>query len=300
MTTRITSFILVFALSLFTIGCDGGGSAMEEEPTELEKMTLTIYNAPDSKAQTNTTIDRNASSLKSGDLLNIFVRDREDNGNTEAEETEVPYPNKGDVTEVVFTVPAGDYDVDLLGYRDLDNPNKNSAIVYATTGTSGSVDVEPGEVEEVDFTNDAQSDIFSEFGLSFDANLEFAGNSKRLSVTLEDDDGNAQKLAEDILAAGGGIGISPNANEIDSHDYTSGRNSSPFGSPSGATVTTKDNINLPPGQYKDGEAAVVFELKITDSLVGDGQDPIYLYNDPNGDPAEGVNIGGKGGIIVII
>ncbi len=307
MTIRtVLSTLFIFALPLLMLGCDGGGSAMKQEPQQMEELKLSIYHPPESKAQTKSTIKRSASELQSGNLLNVFV-----NGPNEREDLGITYPDPGGTTVATFTVPAGDYDVDLLGYRDLDSPDRNSAIVFASTGTSRNVDVESGEVTEVDFSGGSaasQGGRLSYFDLSFDADLQFKGNSsgnqpRKLDVTLQGN--NPSNLADRIFESGddigeslGGIGIDPNSGTIQG-DRSNARDNEDFTSRSGATLTT-DKFNLPPGQSRDGSASVLLELRIDGDYVGSDQDPVYLYNNVDGSAQPGVNIGGDGGIIVII
>ena len=151
--------------------------------------------------------------------------------------------------------------------------------------------------------------MLTEFDLSFNATLEFDANDngngnkpRKLDVTLEDDDGNAQTdLGNRIFPDSspfGGIGIDPDSGVIQG-DRTNARDNQDFIDRTGATLTT-DKFNLPPGQYKDGKASVLLELQIDDKYLGSGQDPVYLYNNVDGIAQDGVNIGGDGGIIVII
>lgn len=317
MTIRtVTSTLLIFALPLLMLGCDGGGSAMEQEPQQMEELKLSIYHPPESNAQTNVTINRSASELQSGDLLNIFVT-----GDNEREAFGVEYPNSGNTTEVTFTVPAGDYDVDLLGFREFTNGNENfnSAIVFATTGTGQSVDVNSGEVITVDFRGGGSNqgggdELLSKFNLSFDAELEFNGNSqgnkpRALDVTLKDEnENNASGLADRIFESGtdaslGGIGIDPD--KITQGDRSSATDNQDFTSIDGATLIT-DAFNLPPGNYRsegnnsDLIASILLQLRIDDKYWANAQGTVYLYNNVDGSAQSDVNIGDDGGIIVII
>jgi hypothetical protein len=307
MTTRtLFSTLLILALPLLMLGCDGGGSAMEE-PQQMEELKLSIYHPPESgNAQTNVTIDRSASELETGDLLNVFARGNANSVSREA--IGVEYPTEGNTAEVAFTVPAGNYNVDLLGYNA--SGDKNSAVVFATTGDDGSVNVTSGNVTEVRF--DQSGDVLTKFDLSFSANLEFRGNgnsSRQLDVTLETIDGNGNTdlstLAADLFGSDGSygqIGIDPDPNAISDFTPSDGRDNAAFTSRSGATLSTDKNaLNLPPGQYKDGTASVLLELEITDELIGSG-DPVYLYNNEDGTAEDGISLfeQGDGGIIVII
>lgn len=296
------------------LGCDGGGSAMEQEPQQMEKLKLSIYHPPESNAQAKSTIERSASELQSDDLLNIFVEGTNSNSGQESEEkTGIEYPSPGDTTVATFLVPAGNYDVDLLGFEEIDN-GQNSAVVFATTGTEESVNVNAGEITEVNFSNGATSNgLLSNFDLSFDANLEFqessAGNKKRpLNVTLQEGSDDPQSdLADRLFPNGsslggslGGVGIDP-GNNIERGNYLSARDDQDFTSRDGATLST-DAFNLPPGQYKDGTASVLLQLQIDDKYVGDDQNPVYLYNNVDGSAATDISLfeEGDGGIIVII
>jgi hypothetical protein len=297
------------------LGCDGGGSAMEQEPQQMEELKLSIYHPPESNAQTKSTITRDPSNLKSGDLLNIFVEGNNDNsGKVSEEKTGISYPSPGDTTVATFLVPAGNYDVDLLGFKQFDDESGNtfnSAVVFATTGTNQNVEVNKGEITEVNFNNDAADNgVLSNFDLSFDANLEFqessAGNKKRpLNVILKGN--NASGLADRIFESGtdaslGGIGIDPD--EITQGDRSSARDNQDFTSRTqGTAKLTTDKFNLPPGQYKKGEASVLLQLRIDDKYIDtDNQNPVYLYNNLNGTAATDISLfeEGDGGIIVII
>lgn len=302
---------MILVLSVFSVGCDGGGSGMEQEP-DLETMTLTIYNPSDGGAQTNVDIDRGASSLEGGDKLNVFVRGRDNRNGNDKEAIGVSYPSSGSSTNVEFTVPAGDYDVDLLGYKELTRANvsdKNSAIVYATTGENGNVTVNTGENTKVNFVNNNSGNtadgLFSEFELTFNAGITVDPEDPRLSVILEDGNGNRKnELANDVLAnlnsgTGGGIGISPKSDGIQPYNFRNGVDKAPFAIRNNAKVSTRKNkINLDPDDYDNEKAVVILELKITDDLTGDNQN-IFLYNDPDGDPAT-VDVDGYGTITIIV
>lgn len=300
---NLITLTLALTLPLLLVGCDSGGSGMEAQ--QMEELTLTIYNPPESKAQANSTITRESSSLEENDVLNVFVKDTA--GDEQASELGVSYPAEGGTVVAEFVVPTGDYDVDLLGFRDYDSPDRNSAIVFATTGDGdGNVDVNSGEVAEVDFRggdNDQDATLFTEFGLSFNANLQFAGDGNQFEVTLGNSEGNASALAGRLFAEGtplGGVGIDPSG--IDTGDRTTARNAADFQNRSGATFDTgKGKINLAPGQYRDGTASVLLELQVSDEYVGSDQDSVFLYNNVNGSAEDNVNIGeDDGGIIVII
>jgi len=304
MTIRtLFSTLLIFALPLLMLGCDGGGSAMEQEPQQMEEWKLSIYHPPETNAQTNGRIQRSASELQEGDKLNVFVT-----GDASRETFGVNYPASGETAEVTFTVPDGKYDVDLLGFRDLNRPDKNSGVVFATTGTGQNVDVNSGEVTTVNFqgSEQGQNGVLSYFDLTFNAKLEFSSSNKKLDVTLEDGNGNPKTtFVRRLFDAGqtnnlGGIGIDPN--NIDSHDRSSAQDGSDFGtlSYSGATFTTSNAVNLAPEDYRNGKAVVLLELQVDLDYVGPNQDPVYLYNNVDGSVSTGVNIGGDGGIIVII
>jgi len=311
MTTTIRNFttaLLFLALPALMVGCDGGGSGMQEEQ-EMEELTLTIKNPASSGAKANTTITREASSLEEGDQLNVFVNGTGDVSGETREDFGINYPKSGGTVVAEFVVPAGDYDVDLLGFRDYNTPDRNSAIVFATTGDGdGNVVVNSGEVTEVDFrggdNNDQDATLFTEFGLSFNANLQFAGDGNQFEVTLENSKGNASALAGRLFTEDtplGGVGIDPSG--IDAGDRTTARNGADFQNRSGATFDTGEGtINLAPGQYRDGTASVLLELQVSDEYIDtDNQDPVFLYNNVNGSAEDGVNIGGDdGGIIIII
>lgn len=220
MTMRtVLSTLLIFVLPLLMLGCDGGGSAMEQEPQQMEELKLSIYHPPESNAQAKSTIERSASELQSGDLLNVFVNGPSSSGNDVSKDAiGFTYPTEGNTAEVVFTVPAGNCDVDLLGFRDLDDPDRNSAVTFATTGDDESVNVTSGNITEVQF--DRQGDVLTEFDLSFNATLEFNANDngngnkpRQLDVTLQNDSEDPQtSLANRIFPNGspfGGIGIDP-------------------------------------------------------------------------------------------
>lgn len=318
MTIRtVFSTLFIFVLPLLMLGCDGGGSAMEQEPQQMEELKLSIYHPPESNAQAKSTIERSASELKTDDLLNIFVT-----GDNEREALGVEYPEQGETTVAVFTVPAGNYDVDLLGFRQIENANGNSfnsAVVFATTGDNQNVTVNSGEVTEVNFDGGAASDgLLTSFGLSFNANLDFRGNnnggaSRQIDVTLEDESGDAQTaLADRIFQSDtpfGGVAFDPidDGSDIVSGDRSSARDPVDFTSRSGATLST-DGFNLSAGQYRDGngndaplKASVLLELRISDEYIDtQTQDPVYLYNSVNGSAESEVTIGDDGGIIVII
>ena len=220
MTMRtVLSTLLIFVLPLLMLGCDGGGSAMEQEPQQMEELKLSIYHSPESNAQAKSTIERSASELQSGDLLNVFVNGPSSSGNDVSKDAiGFTYPTEGNTAEVVFTVPAGNCDVDLIGFRDLDDPDRNSAVTFATTGDDESVNVTSGNITEVQF--DRQGDVLTEFDLSFNATLEFNANDngngnkpRQLDVTLQNDSEDPQtSLANRIFPNGspfGGIGIDP-------------------------------------------------------------------------------------------
>lgn len=304
MTTRLTSFILIFALSLFTIGCDSGGGMQEEEPQETAELTLTIKNTAN-KAQTKADVERGQSSIKDGDFINVFVRNA--NGTTQDSTIAVPVPTQGESREVGFTVPAGDngrdYDVELLGYRepvdnndevieDKDGTDVKSAVLAATTGDQGEVNVEPGQVETVDFTtgsNGSNSD-FTQFNFTFGVDLAFASdddNGSKVTIDLSGSD------LDQFIETGGGIGVSPTDESIDPGDYRYGSIDEAF-SKSGSTLDT-DKIKLPPGKYDDGKANVLLQFKINSAFTDNN---VYLYNNVDASQATDVNIGGDGGIII--
>lgn len=295
-TRTVFSTLFIFALPLLMLGCDGGGSAMEEtqEPAEL---TFTITNPAGSNAQTNdVTLDRPASSVESGDQINIFVR--KSDGSQMYSET-LSYPAPGDSENVEFGVATGDYSVDLIAFQDV---GTNSAVYAATTSggsfgiPSADITLASGEVKTVDFAGGSNNELLEPFDLSFSVPLELASESQggsevRVDLsTISDDD------LTSLFEGGGGIGINPEpfsdlSNSLESYSAFS---------KVGSELVSDQNLKLSPGKYKsDGTASVLLQLKLISGLSIGNQGPIYLYNNADATSEDDVGLEGSGIIIIL-
>ena len=286
--TALTALLLLILSAAF-VGCDS-------HSVEDSTLNIVVYNAPDNGVQTNATSSRDPVDLGEGDKINVLV---DGNGGTAERQLEVdfPIPPPGEEREISFVVdPANDYQVDLLGYRDLSNDRKSALLAATASG----VEVKPGEVTEIDFNTGDNADAFTRSKSEVGVDFSFAPEDSGGTVTVEPVDGDyddMEQILEDmgsvigdddvvadiLIVEDGGVGISPPDEDIRPGNYKNASIAEPFTLNDGVLET--DKITLSREKYESGKANVLIELAITGPLIGENQDIVLFNNSGGGDAA---------------